>query len=101
MTAVDMHFAETVKDEVTYHLPEGYTVESAPPDTTVPWTGHAVLVVKSTTDKGSVQVVRSLARAFALLDANDYPALHDFYQKVTAADQLQLVLRTPSASQGD
>jgi hypothetical protein len=101
LTAVDMEYADTVRDEVTYRLPGGFSVESAPADASIPWSGHALLQVKSAVDKDKVTVLRSLTRAFAFLKGEDYPALHDFYQKVTAADQQQLVLRTDAASQGN
>jgi len=39
-----------------------------------------------------------LAYNFVILDSKNYSDLHDFYQKVAAADQQQLVLtRTPIA----
>jgi hypothetical protein len=42
--------------------------------------------------------VRLLAYNFTLLDPKEYSDLHDFYQKVAAADQQQLVLvRAPQA----
>ena len=101
LTAVDMEYAELVHDEVTYHVPETFTVESAPPATSVPWAGHAVFSVKSSVDKRDIVVVRTMARAFALLDPKDYSALHDFYLKVAAADQQQLVLTAAPANVGN
>jgi len=37
-------------------------------------------------------VVRNFARDFAMLNYVDYSDLHDFYLKLAAADQQQLVL---------
>jgi len=49
-----------------------------------------------------VNVTRTLAYNFTLLDPKDYPSLHDFYQKVATADQQQLVLtRIPTATAGN
>jgi hypothetical protein len=101
LTSVDMEYAEMVRDEVTYRVPDMFTVESAPPNTSIPWTGHAVFSVKSTVDKGNIVVVRTMARAFSLVDPKDYSALHDFYQKVATADQQQLVLTAAPASAGN
>ena len=42
-------------------------------------------------------VSRVAAFNFSILPATDYGDLHDFYQKVAAADQQQLIL-TPSTS---
>ncbi len=91
-TAVDMQYADTIKDEVTYHLPDGFKVESAPADTSIPWTGHAALMLKSITANNDVTIGRTFIRGFAMVAPKDYPALHDFYQKVATADQQPLVL---------
>ena len=39
-----------------------------------------------------MEIARSLAYNFTLLEQKDYNELHDFYQKVATADQQQLVL---------
>ena len=92
MTAVDMHYAGIVQDNVTYHLPDNFTVESSPPETSIPWTGKAVFHLKSTAQGNRVEVVRSLSRAFTMVKPAEYTELHDFYQKISTADQQQLVL---------
>ncbi len=89
---VDVHYPERLVDDVTYHLPEGFTVESAPQAATIPWASSAQLHVVSKTDKDSVEIARSLAYNFTLLEQKDYNELRDFYQKVATADQQQLVL---------
>jgi hypothetical protein len=48
-----------------------------------------------------VEVFRTLVYNFALLGANDYPDLHDFYQKVATADQQQIVLSRATAVKGN
>ena len=90
---VDMHYAERVTDDVTYHLPAGMTVEGAPQDTSVPWQGHAVFILKSKPDAGQIQIVSTLARAFSEAKPEEYQDLRGFYQKVAAAEQAQLVLK--------
>jgi hypothetical protein len=96
---VDLHYAEQVIDDVVYHLPAGYGVQSAPPAAQLPWPDHAQLVVKVTPDpaKNTLDVRHTLARAFTLLDAKEYPALCDYYQKLATNDQQQVVL-APEAS---
>jgi len=104
LTPVDMHYAELVSDDVTYTLPSGLTVESVPQPAKIPWEGHAVMVIKSTADHTEVNITRTLARAFTLAKTDDYPTLRDFYQKVAAADQQQLVLTripAPAANGGN
>jgi hypothetical protein len=100
-TVVDMEYADNVQDEVIYHIPEGFTVESAPPSTSIPWTGHAAFQLKSSVDKNSIEVDRGFARAFTQVQPKEYSALREFYQKVATADQQQLVLTTAAASTGN
>jgi hypothetical protein len=94
--AVDLHYAEQVIDDAVYHLPAGFTVESAPQPAQLPWPNHAALVVKTVPGPGVMEVKHIFARAFVLLDPKEYPALRDYYQKIAVSDQQQLVL-APSA----
>src|ERR1035438_7884653 len=48
---VDMHYGDLVTDQVTYHLPAGFTVEGAPPDNKIAWPQHAMLTVKSRSEE--------------------------------------------------
>jgi hypothetical protein len=98
---IDMHFGEVITDQVTYHLPGGFSVEASPQDARIPWTGYAVLVEKSRTDSGQVTIARLFSRAFTLVKPEEYQSLHDFYQKVAAADQQQLVLTTSPTGKGN
>lgn len=94
---VDVKYACMFKDEVNYHLPDGYTVESAPQPSDVSWAGHAMMRAKTATTANGVQVGRVMAYNFTVLDPKDYGELHDFYQKVATADQQQLVLTRAAA----
>lgn len=89
---VDVHYAKKIIDQVTYHLPAGLKVESAPQATSVPWQGNAVMKIVSKTNPDGVTVARELAYNFTLVDPKDYGLLHGFYQKVDAADQQQIAL---------
>jgi hypothetical protein len=102
LAPIDLHYAKMEQDSVTLHLPPGYSVESAPQTTDINWTNHAVLRIHSAAKDGSVEVARIFARNFALLDPKEYNDIHDFYLKIAAADQQQLVLRkTPLAGKGN
>jgi len=96
--AVDMHYGERVSEQITYHLPDGVTVEGAPPDANIPWTGHAAFVTKTVSTAGQVVVSRTLARAFTQAKPEEYQDLRGFYQKVAASDQQQLVLTAVSVA---
>ncbi len=96
---VDMHYAGFIKDDVTYHLPPGTSVEGAPQDASVTWQGHAMFLLKSKAGPGQIQIDNVLARGFTLAKPEEYQDLRGFYQKVDAAEQAQLVLSiTPSVS---
>ena len=99
--AVDMHFAEETKEDVTYHLPAGYEVEGAPKDVQDLWNGHAEYILKSHTGTGQITVDRVLARAFDQAKADEYQDLRGFYLKAAAADQSELVLTQKSPGKGN
>jgi hypothetical protein len=100
-TPIDVHYAKTQEDDVTYHLPPGFTIENAPQPTSATWPNHAVLKIVFNTTPDGTNVVRTLAYNFALLGPADYPGLHDFYQKVATADQQQLVLNRAAIAKGN
>lgn len=101
ITPIDVHYARMEQDDVTYHLPSGFSVESSPKTADVSWTHHAALRINSNFNNGSVEVARTFARGFTLLDPKDYNDLHDFYSKVATADQQQLVLTRAPAAKGN
>lgn len=98
---IDVHYPELDQDEVTYHLPPGFNIESSPQDANTKWPDHAVLKIHSSNKDGAVTVLRTLAYNYTLLDPADYPALHDFYLKVATADQQQLVLTRAPVTKGN
>jgi hypothetical protein len=99
---VDIHYGDIVAGQVTYHLPDGFTVEGAPQDNKIAWPQHAILTLKSVSAPGQITIVHSIARNFTLAKPEEYQDLRGFYQKVAAADQAQLVLaKTPPAEKGN
>ncbi len=98
---VDVHFPEMESDDVVYHLPPGYTVESAPRTPEVNWTGIAQMRINSAVKEDSVEVTRVFARTFTLLKPEDYGDLHNFYLRLALADQQQILLSRPVAAKGN
>ncbi len=96
---VDMHYGDLVSDQVTYHLPAGFTVEGAPQDTKLSWADHAMIIEKTVPAPGEITVARVFARGFSSAKPEEYNDLRGFYQKVAAADQAQLVLAKSAATQ--
>jgi hypothetical protein len=100
-TPIDVHYARMEQDDVFYHLPAGYTVESSPATSDVNWPDHAMLRIKSAAKDDTVSVQRIFARNFSMLDSKEYNALHDFYLKLDTADQQQLILIRAAAAKGN
>ena len=98
---IDAHFPKFEQDDVTYHLPPGFSVESAPQPTNIAWPNRAMLKIGFGVKDGSVEVGRVLAYNYTVLDPKEYSDLHDFYQKVATADQQQLVLTRALAAKGN
>lgn len=95
---VDMHYPAQEQEQITYALPTGYAVESAPQDATLKWEDNAAYQLRSKVDSGSIVNARILARGFTLLDASEYSKLRDFYQKIVASDKQQIALTASQAS---
>jgi len=91
-TPIDVHFPRVEEDDVTYHLPAGYALETPPTIEGAGWGGHALMSTTFTTTKDSVRALRSMIYIFTVLEPGEYPDLHDFFLKVATADQAQLVL---------
>jgi hypothetical protein len=98
---VDVHFPRVDVDDVSYHLPAGFTVESAPQKYNLSWPDHALFKLNSSQQGATVEVARSLTYNYTVLDPREYSGLHDFYQKVASADQQQLVLTHSAAAKGN
>jgi len=97
-TPIDVHHAQMTDDDVTYNLPAGMTMESAPQKTDLSWPQHGLLKMDAKGDVGSVTVTRSMIYNYVLLGPSDYSGLHDFYQKIATADQQQVVLLRGAAT---
>ena len=95
---VDMRYAAQEQEQITYVLPAGYALERTPQDTNLKWEENAAYQLHTKVEGGSITNARVLQRGFTLLDPKDYEQLHDFYQKVVAADQQSLVLNAVQAN---
>lgn len=98
---VDVHYPKMEIDEVTYRLPAGAAVETAPQTANFSWPDHAVFKVITKVSGTDVTVARTVAFNFSILLPTDYGNLHDFYQKVATADQQPLVLTHAQVAKGN
>jgi hypothetical protein len=98
---IDVHYPKGDVDQVTYHLPAEFAVETPPQHAAVSWPEHAILKVDAKVSGNDVIVTRNAAFNFSILPATDYGDLHDFYQKVATADQEPLVLTRTQVAKGN
>ena len=98
---VDMHYADQVTDQITIDLPAGLSVEGAPQSAKVPWASRALLATNSVVNPNQVIIARQLTRGFTIVKPEEYRDLRDFYQKVAATDQQQLVLTASPSGKGN
>jgi Domain of Unknown Function with PDB structure (DUF3857) len=97
---VDLHYARSEQDDVTYRLPAGYCNDVTAEPKSIFWPDHAKLTITITTGSDVVRVIRNLAYNYTILDPKEYGGLRDFYQKVAIADQQQLTLTKIAANIG-
>jgi hypothetical protein len=97
---IDMRYPEQEQEQITYVLPAGYALKENPQDANLRWEENAAYQLRTKVAGDSVTAARVLARGFTLLDAKDYEQVRDFYQKVVAADQQELVLTGPGSPGG-
>lgn len=98
---VDVHFAKMEQDHVTYHVPAEFTLDTPPAPASIGWPNHAGYKAASSAKGSEIVTTRVLGYNFIMLEPKDYGDLHDFYQKVAAADQQQIVLTRSSAAKGN
>ena len=95
---VDMRYPAQDQEQITYQLPAGFTVDNKPADATLRFAENAAYEARSRVTAGAVTNARILARGFIFLAPKDYGELHQFYEKVVAADQQQFVLGASQAN---
>jgi len=101
ITSIDLHYAKIEHDDVTYHVPAGYTIESAPESSEDTWLDHASLRIVINAKEDSFGVERILTPSFHLLSPSEYDDLHDFYLRLATSDQQQLVFIRSTAGKGN
>jgi hypothetical protein len=94
--SIDMRYPAQEQEQITYVLPRGYTLKENPQDANLRWEENAAYQLRTKVAGDSITGARVLARGFTVLDAKDYEQVRDFYQKVIATDQQELVLSSGS-----
>ena len=86
---------------MTYHVPSGFSVESAPQPRNALWPDHAIFKIPIPRDSQIAKTCSAHCVQLHSAGSTDYPSLHDFYQKVATADQQQLVLTHATVAKGN
>jgi hypothetical protein len=102
---VDLNYPYAAQDTVEIKLPPGFDIESLPKDIEFSDPKNTYYRAKFTREPGLLKSQRILVVGNVLYEANEYPLLKDFYQKVNGKDKEPAVLQltqaasTPSSSQ--
>lgn len=95
---LDMHYPYIARDEVDLTLAPGLSVESVPANATIPYPQMAEYQAAYGGKGGSYKQERLLALGNTIYQKSEYPQLRDFFQKVGAQDQQQVVLDRVAAA---
>lgn len=98
---IDVHYPRMEQEEVVYHLPQEFAVDASPAPVNIGWPDHALFKASSSAKGTDLTTVRIIGYNYTLLEPKEYGDLHDFYQKIAAADQQQLVLNRSQAAKGN
>ena len=98
---IDMHYPAQEQEQITYVLPAGYTLKDSPEDANLRSEENAAYQLRTKVSGGTITDARIFARGFTVLEAKDYEKARDFYEKVIAKDQQQLVLSGTGSSSGN
>ncbi|HEX3472656.1 MAG TPA: hypothetical protein VHT28_15855, partial [Silvibacterium sp.] len=94
---IDLHYPYTVHDQFALVLPPGMTAESVPKESSVPFSPNADYIAKFVMQGNTYAYGRLLRVANPFYKVAEYPDLRGFYQKTTADDQEQVVLKAGAA----
>jgi hypothetical protein len=84
-------------DDISIAVPNGWKISSLPPG----WndTGHVVsFTLAAKADQSKIHISREMTLDFIMMDSKYYTALRNYFQKIKAADEQQVVLDTPGTA---
>ncbi len=87
---VDMHFPYAVRDQVQLTLPTNFAIENLPNENAFTLPSQADYTAKFVSKANIFAYGRRLRVGVVLYKAAEYPALHNFFQKVSSDDQEQV-----------
>jgi hypothetical protein len=99
VNAIYFHYPYTEKDSLTLHFPNGYKIESVPPEAKANPGGGFDYDAAVSQDGAAVKVQRQLVVAGILYQPKYYPALRKFFNTVKTDDDAQIVLHPAQSSE--
>ncbi len=90
---VDLHFPYVAVDKVNITLAPGLAFETIPATAAIPMEKLAYYKAEYANQQSTFSQVRTLALGTPLYKREEYPQLRDFFQKTSAQDQQQLILK--------
>jgi hypothetical protein len=87
-------------DEVTLHLPEGFSIESIPPASPARPGNVFEYELSCTKDANSIHVHRREGVERNFIPAQYYPQVRGFFQTMRARDEQQIVLQSAQGAGG-
>ena len=94
---VDLRYPYIAQEEVTIKVAPGLSIENAPSDTKIPFQQFAIYGISNKQTTDTYTQVREVIVGNIFYKAQEYPQLRDFFQKTSAQDQQQVVLRRAAA----
>jgi hypothetical protein len=98
-TAIYFHYPYRTVDDVTLHVPAGYAIESLPAPADINM-GALRYVTTFDTRDNSVHFVRKVTVDAEVVGRDQYRSVREFFSRVAANDQTQMVLRKAAAADG-
>jgi hypothetical protein len=99
VNVIYFHYPYTEHDEIILHIPDGYSIETAPPAVKTPEAAVIDYSLAATPQGSIVHIDRRLDVKQILFEVKYYGALRSFFSQVKSDDESQLVLTTAQAAQ--
>lgn len=94
---VDLRYPYIRQDDVKLALPPGFTVDTLPKDAQIPYPKMATYATHYEQKDGVYRQQRVLVVGNTIYHAEEYGQLRDFFQKTSAQDQEQVLLKRGAA----
>ena len=95
---IDLHYPYSIRDNFTLTLPPGLTVESLPQTATIGFLQHGDYNAKYAVEGNVYGSARMVRVATTFYKTEEYPDLRVFFQKMSAQDQSQVILKQDAAA---